>query len=173
MSSSYVSGTLMKNENILVSFNPHPIILAAPIICLLLSAAFVMYGPQIPYIDTTVYGRYTIFNLLIFVFFAYSICKLISRIVDLRTSEYTATNYRVVMKRGVLNKVALEMMLDRIEAISVQQTLPGQLFNYGDITLMGIGGTRDNFTFVPKPAYFRQQVQNMKQQRMENEQNQT
>ena len=160
--STYVSGTLMPGEKIAVSFHPHKIIIAAPIILFLIAVAFYLFAQQLlPFLNHTIYKSYTLYNILCFVFFVYSILKVVNRIIEYRTSEYTVTNLRVVMKTGVLNRTAVELMLNRLEAVTVQQSLFGQMFNYGMVLLVGIGGTRDEFNYVPKPMYFRQQIQTL------------
>lgn len=158
--STYVAGTLMKGEKILVSFHPHKIIIAAPAILLFIAIVFSVWGLHyLPSLNTVIFKGYTIFHILCFVFYVYTIFKVINRLIEYRTSEYTVTNLRVVMKTGVLNRMALELMLNRLEAVTVQQSLFGQVFNYGMVVLVGVGGTRDAFNYVPKALYFRQQIQ--------------
>ena len=158
--STYVAGTLMKGEKILVSFHPHKIIIAAPALLFLMAIAFNVLGLHyLPSLDTVIFKGYSIFNILCFVFYVYTIFKIINRLIEYRTSEYTVTNLRVVMKTGVLNRMALELMLNRLEAVTVQQSLFGQIFNYGMVILVGVGGTRDAFNYVPKALYFRQKIQ--------------
>lgn len=161
--STYVSGTLMPGEKITVSFHPHKIIIAVPAILFLIAVAFYFFALHLfPSLNHIIYKSYSVYNVLCFVFFVYTILKLVNRIIEYRTSEYTVTNLRVVMKTGVLNRTAVELMLNRLEAVTVQQTLFGQMFNYGMVLLVGIGGTRDEFNYVPKPMYFRQQIQTLR-----------
>lgn len=158
--SDYVSSTLMPGEEIAVSFHPHRIILANPIIIFL--AALLFYGNVshwLPHLNMVIYKSYTVSGLISLGFLLFSLYMLLERIVTYRTSEYTVTNRRVVMKLGIFTRRSFELMLNRLEAVSVEQTLFGQMFNYGTVTVIGVGGTRDMFTYVPKPMYFRQQVQ--------------
>ena len=158
--SDYVSSTLMPGEEISVSFHPHKIILANPIIVFI--AALLFYfnvSHWLPHLSMPIFRSYTVSGLISFGFLIVSIYMLVERIVTYRTSEYTVTNHRVVMKLGIFNRVSFELMLNRLEAITVEQNLFGQMFNYGTVTVIGVGGTRDMFTYVPKPMYFRQQVQ--------------
>jgi len=158
--STYVANTLMKDEQIVVSFNPHKIIIAAPAILFLIAILFNIVGLHyLPFLNTVAFKTYTIFDIICFVFYVYAVLKLINRIIEYRTSEYTVTNLRVVMKTGVLNRMAVELMLNRLEAVTVQQSMFGQMFNYGTVILVGVGGTRDAFSYVPKALYFRQQIQ--------------
>jgi uncharacterized membrane protein YdbT with pleckstrin-like domain len=158
--SRYVSQTLMQGEKVAVSFNPHKIIIAGPVILFLMALIFSVYGKVwFPDLNFIIFRSYTLAGIITFVLIVYSGFKLVNRIVEYRTSEYTVTNLRVVMKTGVLDRVAVELMMNRLEAVTVQQNLFGQMFNYGVVILVGVGGSRDIFNYVPKPMYFRQQVQ--------------
>jgi uncharacterized membrane protein YdbT with pleckstrin-like domain len=151
----------MKDEKIAVSFHPHKIIIFGPLILFCIALVFCLYARQlVPSLDFIVFKTYSVFDILCFVIVVYSVLKLINRMIEYRTSEYTVTNLRVVMKTGVLNRMAVELMLNRLEAVTVQQSLFGQMFNYGMVVLVGVGGTRDSFSYVPKALYFRQQIQN-------------
>ena len=100
----------------------------------------------------------------------YAVFKLLHGIIRYRTSEYAITNMRVVMKTGAINRVALELMLNRLEAVKVKQSLLGQIFNYGTVELVGVGGTNDAFEFVPQPMYFRQKIQTLRDNDLESAQ---
>jgi uncharacterized membrane protein YdbT with pleckstrin-like domain len=76
-----------------------------------------------------------------------------------RTSEFAVTNKRVVVKLGVLSTRSLELLLPKIEAITVEQTLMGRLLGYGEIIVTGSGGTNERFVGIQAPLRFRQAVQ--------------
>jgi uncharacterized membrane protein YdbT with pleckstrin-like domain len=75
------------------------------------------------------------------------------------SSEFAVTNRRVVVKTGLLNIRSIELLLPKIEAISVTQSLPGRVFGYGDIVVTGSGGTDNTFDDIQHPVAFRQAVQ--------------
>jgi uncharacterized membrane protein YdbT with pleckstrin-like domain len=64
-----------------------------------------------------------------------------------------------MMKVGVLRTRSIELLLGKIEAISVDQGILGRIFGYGDIVLTGSGGTREPFTGIQAPLDFRRAVQ--------------
>ncbi len=76
-----------------------------------------------------------------------------------RTSEFAVTNKRVVVKLGALNTRSLELLLPKVEAITVEQTLAGRMFGYGEIVVTGSGGTNERFEGIQAPLAFRQAVQ--------------
>jgi uncharacterized membrane protein YdbT with pleckstrin-like domain len=79
--------------------------------------------------------------------------------VELMTSEFAVTSTRVIFKVGLVARYTTELLLTKVESISVNQTLVGRLLNYGDITVIGTGGTREVFRRVSNPIVFRNFVQ--------------
>lgn len=75
------------------------------------------------------------------------------------SSEFAVTNRRVIVKTGLLNTRSIELLLPKIEAIEVTQTLMGRMFGYGDIIVTGSGGTDNTFDDIQHPLAFRQAVQ--------------
>ena len=53
----------------------------------------------------------------------------------------------------------METLLQKIEAISVDQSISGRILNYGTITIVGTGGTREFFESIANPLAFRRAVQ--------------
>ncbi|MBI1797321.1 MAG: PH domain-containing protein [Candidatus Eisenbacteria bacterium] len=76
-----------------------------------------------------------------------------------RSAEFAVTNRRVIIKVGVLSTRSIELLLPKIEAIAVSQSLAGRLFGYGDIVVTGSGGTRESFSGIQSPLDFRHAVQ--------------
>jgi uncharacterized membrane protein YdbT with pleckstrin-like domain len=76
-----------------------------------------------------------------------------------RSSEFAVTTKRVIIKLGVLNTRSVELLLPKIEGITVSQSLGGRLFGYGQIVVIGTGGTQEPFPGIQAPLDFRQAVQ--------------
>ena len=83
----------------------------------------------------------------------------IAPVVRYATSEYAITDKRVLARVGVLERRSLETLLGKIEAIGVEQDLPGRLLGYGTITITGTGGTQETLERISRPLEFRRQVQ--------------
>jgi len=66
-----------------------------------------------------------------------------------------------VMKRGIISTRSIELLLGKIEAIAIDQSLMGRLFHYGDIILSGSGGTKEVFHRIQSPFEFRRAVQSL------------
>ena len=79
--------------------------------------------------------------------------------VELRTSEFAVTTTRVIFKVGLVARYTTELLLSKVESIAVQQSLTGRILGYGDLTVIGTGGTREVFRRVRDPITFRNYVQ--------------
>jgi uncharacterized membrane protein YdbT with pleckstrin-like domain len=84
---------------------------------------------------------------------------LIAALVKRQTSEFVVTNKRVLMKTGVFTVRSIELLLSKVEAIAVHQSLAGRMLGYGDIVLTGSGGTKEPFSSIQSPLAFRNAVQ--------------
>ena len=80
-------------------------------------------------------------------------------LIDRATSEFVITNKRVVVKIGLVWRRTLEMNLSRVETVNVDQSILGRLLDYGTITIIGTGGTRESFRRISKPLEFRRVFQ--------------
>lgn len=90
-----------------------------------------------------------------------TVLVLLGAIVKWQTSDFAVTNKRVVMKVGVFSTRSIELLLSKIEAIAVHQSVLGRVFSYGDIVLTGTGGTHESFSNIQSPLTFRRAVQSV------------
>jgi len=84
---------------------------------------------------------------------------LLTAIIQRRASEFAVTNKRIILKIGVIRRKTAEMFLEKVESVGVEQGILGRLFNYGEITVHGTGGTTEPFGRISHPLEFRRQVQ--------------
>lgn len=73
-------------------------------------------------------------------------------------SEFGITNKRVVIKTGIIRRRSLELLLTKIEGVTVDQNIVGRMFNYGTIVIGGVGGTKEPFAQIENPFEFRKRV---------------
>lgn len=78
-----------------------------------------------------------------------------------QSSDFAVTNRRIMMKEGVFHTRSTEVLLNKVEAVAVDQSLPGRIFGYGDIVVTGSGGTREAFSQIQAPLEFRRAVQSV------------
>lgn len=63
------------------------------------------------------------------------------------------------MKTGLIARRTLELNLSKVESVLVNQTVFGRILGFGDVVIIGTGGTRETFIDIRKPAEFRKKFQ--------------
>ena len=81
------------------------------------------------------------------------------RYIELMTSEFAVTTTRLIFKIGLVARYTMELLLSKTETIGVTQSLLGRILNFGDLTVIGTGGTKEMFQRVRDPIGFRNHVQ--------------
>src|SRR5215471_5861372 len=74
------------------------------------------------------------------------------------TTETDVTNRRVVHKTGFIQRHTFEIALDKIESVDVDQSIMGRLFDYGNVTIMGVGEGRQRIPTIASPLAFRNSI---------------
>lgn len=75
------------------------------------------------------------------------------------SDEFVVTNKRIIIKTGIISRKTFEMNLNKIETVNVDQSIMGRMFGYGTITVVGTGGTKEEFPDIAKPTEFRKRFQ--------------
>ena len=145
---SYVDANLLEGERMLYRTRLHWKVFVPPILF-----ALVM---SVPVAWIALAGTWTVFA---WIPLALALVWLIAAFVKRQTSEFVVTNKRVLMKIGVFTVRSIELLLSKVEAITVHQSLMGRMLGYGDIVLTGSGGTVEPFSTIQSPLEFRNAVQ--------------
>ena len=74
------------------------------------------------------------------------------------TTETDVTNRRVVHKTGFIQRHTFEIALDKIESVDVDQSIMGRIFDYGNVTIMGVGEGREPIATIASPLAFRNAI---------------
>lgn len=69
--------------------------------------------------------------------------------------EFAVTNRRIILKKGILFVDTFEINLGRVESVQINKSVLGSILNYGDITIIGTGGTVEIFKGIRNPSAFR------------------
>jgi hypothetical protein len=77
----------------------------------------------------------------------------------LRFSEFGVTDRRVLVKLGLVSRESLDQLLDKVEAVQVEQGILGRILGYGTLTVIGTGGTQETFPRISDPFAFRRAIQ--------------
>lgn len=76
-----------------------------------------------------------------------------------KATEITVTSRRVFIKTGVVSRRTKEVLLAKVESVSVEESLAGRMLGFGRVTVHGTGGTPEVFDRIALPHEFRRQVQ--------------
>ncbi len=155
----YIQDNLMPNEKILFAARVHPAVFLPSVFSFIVSIGFFVYAFSTGNKGDVASGLLTVFWLLTAVgFFLYSIVLGIQALVILLTTEFAVTNKRVIAKRGLIRRHTLEILLPKVESISVNQNILGRLLNFGTVTVTGTGGTRESFRAIVEPVEVRKKI---------------
>jgi uncharacterized membrane protein YdbT with pleckstrin-like domain len=142
---SYVSSHLDPGEQVVHEARIHWVIYLGPVFAL--AAGFVLAIPG----SAMSYGGA--------VLLAIGLIGLLVSWVRQVTSEFAVTDRRVIVKTGFLSRRTIELNMSKVESIQVDQDILGRLLNYGTITVIGTGGTKEPFAMIDDPLAFRHAVQ--------------
>jgi uncharacterized membrane protein YdbT with pleckstrin-like domain len=147
---SYIDGNLLEGEHVVFRTRLHWKVLIGPLVLLLATlAAAAWMRTQGPWSDWVLLAP------------AVGVLVLLAALVKRQSSDFAVTSKRVMMKTGVFNTRSVEILLGKIEAIAVHQTIGGRVFGYGDIIVTGSGGTAESFSGIQGPLAFRRSVQSV------------
>jgi uncharacterized membrane protein YdbT with pleckstrin-like domain len=152
---SYVDSNLLEGEQVVYRTRLHWKLFVAPVLFALIVA--------IPLAWIALYGTWGAFAWIPAVL---ALLWLLSVAIKRHSSEFVVTNKRVLMKVGVFTTRSIELLLSKVEAITVHQSLTGRILGYGDIVLTGSGGTKEPFATIQSPLAFRNAVQAASDARM-------
>ncbi|MEH2524773.1 MULTISPECIES: PH domain-containing protein [unclassified Bradyrhizobium] len=74
------------------------------------------------------------------------------------TTETDVTNMRIVHKTGFITRKTFEMSLDKVESVDVDQSIPGRILNYGNVTVHGVGEGEETISTIASPLAFRNAI---------------
>lgn len=90
--------------------------------------------------------------------YAISVAVAISALLSYITSEFAITNKRVMIKVGLISRKTFELNLAKIESVNINQNVLGRLLDYGTITVIGTGGSKEKFYKINSPIEFRKTI---------------
>ncbi len=138
----YVEKTLAPGEKIVHRVNFNWTFSFFPVLWFALgSAPVVMYallhfgtfGPKIPFSELKIGWWFVAAGCLT------GSLILLNHLVILWTTEIVVTTYRFVFKTGLISRNTQEVSLNKIEEITLKQSVWGRIFGYGRMVLRGTG----------------------------------
>jgi uncharacterized membrane protein YdbT with pleckstrin-like domain len=147
---SYIDGNLLEGEQVVYRTRLHWLLFMTPV----LFTVLVLF-PLAWFLSQGKWSH------VAWVPLALGLLLLLVTVIKRQSSDFAVTNKRVMMKMGVFNTRSIELLLNKIEAITVNQSFIGRTFGYGDIVITGSGGSREVFTRIQGPLAFRRAVQSV------------
>lgn len=164
---SYVNDNLMPNEKVLFTARVHPAVFLPSLAMFFLSIFVFIYGMSNMGIfseadSSTVIPGAAVMGSMFLCFsgflFLYSFLQGLQAIIIMFTTEFAVTNRRVIAKTGFIRRHTLEMLLSKIESVSVNQNVLGRLLNFGTVTVTGTGGTKESFRAIVEPLGVKKKI---------------
>ncbi|MCH7331835.1 PH domain-containing protein [Acinetobacter modestus] len=95
-----------------------------------------------------------------FVFLFIGVVFVAIAVIHVITTELALTNRRIIAKSGLIRRNTVELKVNRVESLGIDQGVLGRIFNFGSISVKGIGGSNAPIPYIARPMEFRQQVNN-------------
>jgi len=147
---SYIDSNLLEGEQVVFRTRLHWLLFLGPVLF-----TVIILLPIAWFVSTTTWSSYAWIPIAVGVFL------LLATFIKRVSSDFAVTNKRIMMKVGVFRTRSIEILLSKVEAIAVDQSLLGRMFGYGDIAVTGSGGTRETFQQIQAPLEFRRAVQSV------------
>jgi uncharacterized membrane protein YdbT with pleckstrin-like domain len=77
------------------------------------------------------------------------------------TTEIAVTNRRIIYKTGFISRDTNEMHMDKVESVKVEQSIPGRILDYGDVTVLGTGTGWETMKKIAAPLELRNHITGM------------
>lgn len=145
---TYIGNNLLDDEDLIHVTRLHPIVLLAPAMVLSVLAGMLPIMVDLPLV---------FYVLIFFVFMA--AWRLLDRLVLYLSSEFGVTCKRVLGKTGLVRLKTTDIVLAKVEAIRINQSILGRICNFGDVLVTGTGGTEEILSYIPEPQLFSKVIQ--------------
>ncbi len=156
----YIEKDLIPGEQIIYKTRLHSIVLIRPLFEAIVLIAFgilSVWGAKNEQQSNP--SLYTPLMVLAVILFVIAVIRVGYGFAKRNSVEMAVTNRRVLIKWGLASRRTLEILLAKVESISVDESFWGRTLGYGTIVIRGTGGTPEPIVMVAHPGEFRRQVQ--------------
>ena len=149
---SYVNSILRPDETVLYRGRLHWIIYGSAIVAGAVGVALVAVGRAYP--DVAPVAE-----------IAAAIALIVALFEALRAwfnqwiTEIAVTNLRVIYKKGFIRRHTAEMYMDKVESVTVDQSIWGRLLGYGTIHVRGTGEGIEHLHRIDRPVALRNAIE--------------
>lgn len=143
---SYIEKNLLPDERILFRTKKSLIIFAYPIFWTIFSIFATIYMTSDDILKNIIWAPWLVaLTLWVYIWLEYI------------TSDFVVTNKRVMMKEGFFIRHTNEMRISAVSQVNVDQSLLGQMLNYGIVSINAFGAY-DAFSVISQPFIFQKTV---------------
>lgn len=153
---SYIDRNLLPEERILFRTKKHLIIFFIPVVWLIFSV----------YASDYMNANYLL-QKLAWVPWALAAFLWGSTALNYYCSDFAVTNKRIMMREGFFVRHTNELRLSAISQVNVDQSIIGQILNYGTLSINAFGAF-DAYTVIARPYQFQQTVNQQMDQALTN-----
>jgi uncharacterized membrane protein YdbT with pleckstrin-like domain len=154
---SYIQKNLMANERIVFSTKLNWTLYIKPLAIILIGILFFAES-----LDSL--NRFLLYSIGIIFLCTGGLSALLTYL-KVKTFEFAVTNKRVLIKHGILRTRSFEILMNKVEAIYVEQNVIDRIVNSGTIIIKGTGGSQNPLRNVDNPFQFRiavnEQIENL------------
>lgn len=150
----YIDDILQPEEKVLYSTNAHWIFFLPALGLWIVAAVFLALSGMVPAGGPLMLVCWAMAAVMAVIAFYKTVTAWFHR----WTTETDVTNLRVVHKTGFITRKTFEMSLDKIESVDVDQSIAGRIFDYGDVTILGVGKSEEKLQTVTSPLAFRNAI---------------
>jgi uncharacterized membrane protein YdbT with pleckstrin-like domain len=143
---SYIDRNLLPGEQIKFRTKKHPIIFASALALTIFAVYAAPYMTNNPILHHLAWAPWLV-ALLIWA----------HKGSEFLTSEFAVTNKRVMMREGFFYRHTNEVRLTAISQVNVEQSILGQIMNYGVVSINAFGAF-DAYALIARPFQFQQYV---------------
>lgn len=144
---SYIQSTLIKDEEIILAPQVHPIVYWNPLISI---GVLILFLGIIGSMDSSGETWSTIGSVILLLFLVGLFWHFFNKWYY-KNVEMAVTNKRVVAKTGIISVHSEELQWNRIESIEIRQGILGRIFGYGNVHFTGTGTSSVLFRYVQDP----------------------
>jgi len=145
---TYVAKNLLDDEDLVHVTRLHAIVLLAPAMVVSALAGMLSIMGDIP----------VVWYILAFLILLAAL-RLADRLTLYLSSEFAVTSKRVLGKTGLIRLKTTDIVLAKVEAIRIHQSVLGRICNFGDVLVTGTGGTEEVLSYIPEPQLFSKVIQ--------------
>jgi len=156
---SYIQKSLKKDEKIISESKYHWWYLSKEIFYFLLLIVPGFYCYYRWTLNTSYAEYWWLVMLHLFIFSVWPFLRLFYFWIVRLTTEQAVTTERICKKSGIISRDTDELEVQKIESISIKQTILGRFLNFGEIIFTGTGDAEIIFKYVTSPAKRKREVE--------------